>query len=224
MKTIAHHVVARERKVAAPRGPKAVWLPAPPNAPAKSAAEPLCSMMTMISTKQTRMCSVTRTNDSRQPIAINPTATSSDRPHFAQDGPFQTPKFSEIHDSRKRLRIQTRTTYQRAVYLGLRHQAFDVVRLDAATVQNSNRRRLLRRKNVWQQVPGDNGERLRQFRGWPSCPCRLPKPARKLKEYARSRCGVNAARPASNCCLSTAFVKFPSRSAKLSPRHTMGVR
>jgi len=41
MNTIAHHVVARERKVAAPRGPKAVWLPAPPNAPARSAAEPL---------------------------------------------------------------------------------------------------------------------------------------------------------------------------------------
>ena len=51
MKTMAHQVVARERKVAAPRGPKAVWLPAPPNAPARSAALPLCSMITMISTR-----------------------------------------------------------------------------------------------------------------------------------------------------------------------------
>jgi len=41
MNTIAHQVVARERNVAAPRGPKAVWLPAPPNAPAMSAAFPL---------------------------------------------------------------------------------------------------------------------------------------------------------------------------------------
>ncbi len=41
IKKIAHHVVARDRKVVAPRGPKAVWLPAPPNAPAKSAAVPL---------------------------------------------------------------------------------------------------------------------------------------------------------------------------------------
>jgi hypothetical protein len=47
MKTMAHHVVARDRKVAAPRGPKAVWLPEPPNAPARSAALPLCNMMTI---------------------------------------------------------------------------------------------------------------------------------------------------------------------------------
>jgi hypothetical protein len=60
MKTMAHHVVARERNVAAPRGPKAVWLPAPPNAPAKSAALPLCNMITITSTKHTRTCSVKR--------------------------------------------------------------------------------------------------------------------------------------------------------------------
>src|SRR6202011_2150058 len=52
MNMIAHHVVACERIVAAPRGPKAVWLPAPPNAPARSAALPLCSSTTMISTRQ----------------------------------------------------------------------------------------------------------------------------------------------------------------------------
>jgi len=39
------------RTLAAPRGPKAVWLPAPPNAPARSAALPLWSSTTMISTK-----------------------------------------------------------------------------------------------------------------------------------------------------------------------------
>ena len=33
MNITAHHVVARERNVAAPRGPNAVWLPDPPKAP-----------------------------------------------------------------------------------------------------------------------------------------------------------------------------------------------
>ena len=61
MNMIAHHVVAFDRNVAAPRGPNAVWLPAPPNAPAKSAASPLCSNTTMINRPQTKTCSVTST-------------------------------------------------------------------------------------------------------------------------------------------------------------------
>ena len=67
METMAHHVVAFDRKVAAPRGPKAVWLPAPPNAPARSAALPLCSIITKTSTKQTRTCSVTSSGVYFQP-------------------------------------------------------------------------------------------------------------------------------------------------------------
>src|SRR5579863_6614757 len=86
MNTMAHQVVARERNVAAPRGPKAVWLPAPPNAPARSAALPLCSMMTITSTKQTSTCSVVRTNMYRHPIEISATATSSASPHLAHQG------------------------------------------------------------------------------------------------------------------------------------------
>src|ERR1700730_4236976 len=46
----AHHVVALDKTLAAPRGPKAVWLPAPPKAPARSAALPLCSRTAMMST------------------------------------------------------------------------------------------------------------------------------------------------------------------------------
>src|SRR6202522_2198384 len=84
MKTMAHQVVARERNVAAPRGPNAVWLPAPPNAPAKSAAEPLCNMMTMTNTKQTATWRVTRINVMRQPTQIKAMATSSDKPHLVQ--------------------------------------------------------------------------------------------------------------------------------------------
>jgi len=86
MNTIAHDVVARDRNVAAPRGPNAVWLPAPPKAPAKSAALPLCSMMTITNTKHTATCSVTSTNGYLQPIQIRANATNSDTAHFAQLG------------------------------------------------------------------------------------------------------------------------------------------
>jgi hypothetical protein len=53
MNTIADAVVAFERRVAEPLGPKAVWEPMPPNAPARSAAFPLCSSTTMIRKMQT---------------------------------------------------------------------------------------------------------------------------------------------------------------------------
>src|ERR1700687_124667 len=46
-------VVALESAVAAPLGPKAVWLPIPPNAAAISPLLPLCSSTTMIRKKQT---------------------------------------------------------------------------------------------------------------------------------------------------------------------------
>jgi hypothetical protein len=48
IKMIADSVVARESSVAEPRGPKAVCEPIPPNAPARSAAFPLCSSTTTI--------------------------------------------------------------------------------------------------------------------------------------------------------------------------------
>ncbi len=53
MNTMADAVVAFESSVAEPRGPKAVCEPMPPNAPAKSAAFPLCSNTTMIRKMQT---------------------------------------------------------------------------------------------------------------------------------------------------------------------------
>src|SRR3954471_24029071 len=53
MKMTADQVVALLNTVAAPRGPKAVWLPMPPNAAAMSALLPLCSSTTMIRNKQT---------------------------------------------------------------------------------------------------------------------------------------------------------------------------
>lgn len=53
MKTIAEIVVAFDSKVAEPRGPNAVCDPMPPNAPARSAALPLCSSTTMIRKTQT---------------------------------------------------------------------------------------------------------------------------------------------------------------------------
>lgn len=51
----ADQVVALESAVAAPRGPKAVWLPMPPNAAAMSPLLPLWRSTTMIRKKHTRM-------------------------------------------------------------------------------------------------------------------------------------------------------------------------
>lgn len=65
---IAEIVVAFESNVADPRGPKAVWDPIPPNAPAKSAALPLCSSTTTIKNRHTITCTVTN----RIPITTPP--------------------------------------------------------------------------------------------------------------------------------------------------------
>ena len=57
-KMTADQVVAFERAVAAPRGPKAVWLPIPPKAAAMSPLWPLCSNMTTIRKIETRICTI----------------------------------------------------------------------------------------------------------------------------------------------------------------------
>ena len=53
MNATAAYVVARLNTVPAARAPKAVWLPAPPNAAAMSALCPCCSNTTMIRKTQT---------------------------------------------------------------------------------------------------------------------------------------------------------------------------
>jgi len=53
MNKTAEMVVALESRVADPRGPNAVCEPIPPNAPARSAAFPLCSKTTMIRNRHT---------------------------------------------------------------------------------------------------------------------------------------------------------------------------
>jgi hypothetical protein len=58
MNSIADTVVAFDNKVAEPRGPKAVWEPMPPKAPAKSAALPLCNRTTMIRKRHTNTCTI----------------------------------------------------------------------------------------------------------------------------------------------------------------------
>src|SRR5216683_5097833 len=90
MNIIAHHVVARESTVAAPRGPNAVWLPAPPNAPAMSAALPLCSSTTIIKNRQFTTKNVgnsqenQRESESLQPSTINPNPRANEIAHFIQ--------------------------------------------------------------------------------------------------------------------------------------------
>src|SRR6267378_5403513 len=84
MNMMAHHVVALERTLAAPRGPKAVWLPAPPNAPARSAALPLCSRTTMIRTKQFKIKkAVSSQPANRNPRAMMPKPMSRAMAHFS---------------------------------------------------------------------------------------------------------------------------------------------
>src|ERR1700680_1538195 len=136
MNMIAHHVVAFERKVAAPRGPKAVWLPAPPKAPAKSAASPLCSMMTAISSAQIITCNVTRIKYIFQPSARRPSPTAIDIAHFTSFG-ISYSLLSEIHNGGKCLCVQTCAAYKRAVDFHLSHQSLYVVGFDAATVEDS---------------------------------------------------------------------------------------
>lgn len=51
-------VVAFDNTVAEPRGPNTVWEPMPPNAPARSAALPLCSSTTIARNKQTITCTI----------------------------------------------------------------------------------------------------------------------------------------------------------------------
>ena len=63
MKMTVDQVVAFERTVAEPRGPKAVWLPIPPNAAAMSPLLPLCSSTTMMRKKQTIMCTCRNQSD-----------------------------------------------------------------------------------------------------------------------------------------------------------------
>ncbi len=58
MNATADQVVILERALAAPRGPKAVWLPCPPKAAEMSPLVPLCNNTTMMMNKQTRMCTV----------------------------------------------------------------------------------------------------------------------------------------------------------------------
>lgn len=51
-------VVAFDKTVAEPRGPNTVCEPMPPNAPARSAALPLCSSTTTARNKQTITCKI----------------------------------------------------------------------------------------------------------------------------------------------------------------------
>ena len=60
MNSIVDTVVAFESSVADPRGPKAVCEPIPPNAPARSAAFPLCKRTTTIRKKHTTTCTTVR--------------------------------------------------------------------------------------------------------------------------------------------------------------------
>ena len=60
MKTTTAMLVAFANADCAPRGPKVLVLPPPPNAPARSALLPLCTRTTMIKKMETMMWIVSR--------------------------------------------------------------------------------------------------------------------------------------------------------------------
>ena len=68
MNTIAEIVVAFDSSVADPLGPNAVCEPIPPNAPAKSAALPLCSSTTIIRNRHTSTCTTVRRMITTPPV------------------------------------------------------------------------------------------------------------------------------------------------------------
>src|SRR5579864_927341 len=158
MNMMAHHVVALERNVAAPRGPNAVWLPAPPKAPAKSAASPLWSMITIIKSPQMTMCNVTSTKYTFHPSARSAPPTANEIAHFTSFG-ISFPLLSEIHDGGKRLRTETCAANQRSVNFHLSHQSLDVVGFDAAAVEDSQACSALRSKTR-RRLPSQEPVRL----------------------------------------------------------------
>src|SRR6059058_3073992 len=88
----AHQVVALDNTFAAPRGPNAVWLPAPPKAPAISAALPLCSSTTMMRNRQFTTKNVGSTHENQresinlQPKTMKPNPSANANAHFIQPG------------------------------------------------------------------------------------------------------------------------------------------
>jgi len=87
MNITAHQVVACESTVAAPRGPNAVWLPAPPKAPARSAALPLWSNTTTINTMQFNIKkTVSTAGTQRKPTTMIAKPMSNAIAHFIQAG------------------------------------------------------------------------------------------------------------------------------------------
>jgi hypothetical protein len=164
MNITAHHVVACESTEAAPRGPNAVWLPAPPKAPARSAALPLCSNTTTIKTKQFSTKKVFSSHGAhRNPTAIIPNPTINAIVHLIQPGisrtslPISLKKTREpfwvaaspappppraalprpiLHDAGERLRFEACSPNQHPIQFFLRHQTLNIVRLDATSIQN----------------------------------------------------------------------------------------
>src|SRR5579872_3090222 len=81
IKMTADHVVAFDRRLAVPRGPKAVWLPIPPKAAAISALVPLCSNTTITINRQTAMW--IRVISAIMPVLLQPFCTGD---HGAEGG------------------------------------------------------------------------------------------------------------------------------------------
>jgi hypothetical protein len=110
MNTTTAALVALDKAEAAPRGPKAVWLPIPPNAPAMSALLPCCSSTTIIRKKQTITCnaviainSISRNQLSEQNLVrkrgLEPLCLSAPPPQDGVSANFTTSAQEELQGS-----------------------------------------------------------------------------------------------------------------------------
>src|SRR6266403_1313514 len=242
MNMTAHHVVALERTLAAPRGPKAVWLPAPPNAPARSAALPLWSRTTTINTRQLATKNAGNTQKSQResaslhPAVIIPRPTNNAIAHFIQPGisktslktkngginPLQA-RLRKIHERGERLGVETRSAHKRAIQFFLCHQPLNIVGLDAAAVENPQGGGMADGELLPRASPKNPMSCGGNFRGRRAA--RADGPNRFVRNQNTGELfGGQRAGPPVNWRLSTCSVRPASRSSCVSPRQTMGVR
>src|SRR5580704_8963532 len=70
-----------------------------------------------------------------------------------------------LHDTRKRLRIEARSANQHAVEIHLRHQSLNIVRLDAAAVENPEGSRMVSAERLRRTLANEPMHGRSNFRG-----------------------------------------------------------
>ena len=202
--TVARIAVVRDRKLAEPAAPNRLPDEPLPNAAPMSAPLPCCSSTKPQTTTATSRCT-----------------TSSNRFHAVHlfTSKRSLVRLSGTRDRQKFVRIQRRAADQPAVDIRHRKQRLRIRGLDTAAVQHARRpprRTLPSAARNTHALPAP-APATRSF-------ARADRPDRLVREHdARDASVPSAAATASNCRVTTAAVAFASRSASVSPTHTIGV-